>query len=260
MQPQETRERPRRPRRRVIAREVRQLSPHMWRVTFEGPDLTDFVWPGPAAHLKLVFPEPGQHTVPLPEPDVRPTSRTYTPRRFDAATHRLDIDFVLHGEGPGSTWAARAGTGDQLVMMGPARGYDIDTNAAWYVIAADESALPATETLLEALPPKTSASVFVEVASADDIRSLAGITNADVRWLTYPVDRNRPGSALLGALSEFVWPNGDGRIYVGCEAVAVRRIRHMLLETAGIEKSWMTTRGYWRLGEVNHTDRDYGEE
>jgi NADPH-dependent ferric siderophore reductase len=260
MLPQETRERPRRPRLRVVAREVRQLSPRIQQVTFEGADLADFLWPGPAAHLKLVFPEPGQHTVPLPEPDVRPTSRTYTPRRFDAATHRLDIDFVLHGAGPGSNWAARAAVGDQLVMMGPARGYDIDTDATWYVIAADESALPATETLLEALPPKTSASVLVEVASADEIRPLAGISSADVWWLTRQADRHRPGSALLGALSELVWPNGDGRIYVGCEAGAMRRIRRMLLGTAGIEKSWTTTRGYWRLGEVNHTDRDYGAE
>lgn len=31
--------------------------------------------------------------------------RTFTVRRFEPASGELDIDFVLHGEGPASQWA-----------------------------------------------------------------------------------------------------------------------------------------------------------
>src|SRR5471032_2946429 len=87
--------------RRISVLSVKQLSPRMKRITFGGDDLATFVWSGPAAHIKIIFPEPGLgiNTVAIPDPDgPRPTTtRTYTPRRFDAAAQTLDVDFALHG-------------------------------------------------------------------------------------------------------------------------------------------------------------------
>jgi NADPH-dependent ferric siderophore reductase len=57
-----------------------------------------------------------------------------------------------------------------------------------------------------------------------------------------------------------VWPEGNGRVYVGCEAGVMRRIRKNLIETAGFERTRITTRGYWRVGAANHPDRDYGDD
>ena len=93
----------------------------MVRVTFTGDDLAAFGWNGPAAHIKLIFPEDGQAEPPMPQPDgPRPTRiRTYTPRRFDPAVPELDVEFVLHGDGPASTWAAQAQAGQALVLGGP---------------------------------------------------------------------------------------------------------------------------------------------
>jgi NADPH-dependent ferric siderophore reductase len=250
--------RPPRPRptpRRVTVRDVVQLSPRMRRVTFEGGDLATFAWSGPAAHIKIVFPEPGSDELPEISPDgPRPaTMRTYTPRRFDATAYRLDVDFVLHGEGPASTWAARARPGQPLVLMGPGPGYAIDPDAPWYVIAGDEAALPAIETLLEAVPASAGITAFVEVASADEIRTLPG--RADVRWLVR--DAIAGGASLERALAECTLPPGDGRIYVGCEADAMRRIRGMLVASSGIARERIVTRGYWRAGKRNHPDHDY---
>lgn len=59
-----------------------------------------------------------------------PRMRTYTPRRIDGEAGELDIDFVLHGDGPASQWAGRAEIGDKFVMMGPAPGYAVDREAA----------------------------------------------------------------------------------------------------------------------------------
>jgi NADPH-dependent ferric siderophore reductase len=234
----------------------------MRRVTFGGGDLSNFVWSGPAAHMKIIFPEPGRDVVPEYAPDgPRPTTtRTYTPRRFDAAAQTLDVDFVLHGEGPASTWAAHAQVGQQLVMMGPDPGYKIDPAAAWYVLAGDDAALPAIETLLEAIPDTARVSVFLETVADDEIRTLSGAKHADVRWLTRGVESQLAGSTLLAALSDFDWPTGEGRIYVGCEAAAMRRIRRAVVDASGLDRDRIITRGYWRIGAVNHPDHDYAKD
>ena len=243
---------------------VQPLSPRMRRVTFGGSDLATFVWPGPAAHIKMIFPQPGLglDTVDLPEPDGPrpPTTRTYTPRRFDADALTLEVDFALHGDGPAATWAAQARIGQQLVMMGPGPGYAIDAEAPWYVLLGDDAALPALETILDALPAAARVTVLLEVVAADEARTLPGPAHADVRWLARGADPAAAGSALLAALEGFTWPEGEGRVYVGCEAAAMRRIRQSIVEASGLDRKRIITRGYWRIGAVNHPDRDYAED
>lgn len=255
--------RPRPNPRRIVVRTVRQLSPRMRRVTFDGDDLANFAWSGPAAHIKIIFPEPGLglDTVALPEPDGPrpPTTRTYTPRRFDADARTLDVDFVLHGHGPASAWAAQARTGQQLVMMGPGPGYAVDAEAPWYVLIGDDAALPAIETIIEALPPSVPIAALIEVAAGDEARTLGGRGDARVQWLVRS-EEHEAGAALEAALSTFTWPADAGRVYVGCESNAMRRIRTAVLEATGLERTRIIARGYWRLGAVNHPDRDYAED
>lgn len=236
----------------------------MRRVTFSGEDLATFAWSGPAAHIKIIFPEPGLglDTVAVPEPDgPRPaTTRTYTPRRFDADALTLDVDFVLHGHGPASAWAAQARIGQQLVMMGPGPGYAADDAAPWYVLIGDDAALPAIETIVEALPGTLPITAFIEVPAADEARTLGGRADADVRWVVRGDDAQAAGSALEQALSAFIWPTDAGRVYVGCESNAMRRIRTAVSAATGLERSRIVARGYWRVGAVNHPDRDYAED
>ena len=52
-------------------------------------------------------------------------------------------------------------------VSGPGRGYTIDPAIRTYVLAGDESALPAISTLLPALPPDASVTVLAEVAHHD---------------------------------------------------------------------------------------------
>lgn len=246
--------------RRIFVDAVQQLSPHMRRVTFSGSDLGAFAWNGPAAHIKIIFPEPGGNLdmVALPDPDgPRPkTTRTYTPRRFDPAKLTLDVDFALHGEGPAANWAAQARAGQQLVLLGNPPGYAIDAEAPWYVLLGDDAALPAIETILEALPATTRTTVLLEVVDAAEARPLPGPAGADVRWLVRRPDA-APGSALLEGLKHVSWPDGLGRVYAGCEATVLRTIRTAILEASGLDKNRVVARGYWRVGAVNHPDHDY---
>jgi NADPH-dependent ferric siderophore reductase len=249
--------------RRVEVLHVHRLSPRMVRVTFTGEALDGFEWRGPAGHLKLTVPEEGSHDVPMPAPDGprSPFMRTYTPRRFDASLRELDVDLVLHDEGPAGKWAVRAQKGDRLVVMGPAPGYRIDADAPSLVLAGDETALPAIETILEELPAHTRARVYVEVANHREARPLQSAASIEVRWLSRGEDFRDAGKPLEEALrAQGALPGGAPRIYVGCEAAAMRRIRDYLLKERGVERSMLVTRGYWKLGAVNPSDKDYGEE
>ncbi len=252
----------RRVMRRITVTRVARLSPRMVRVTFTGDDLAAFGWNGPAAHIKLIFPEDGQAEPPLPQPDgPRPTRiRTYTPRRFDPAVPELDVEFVLHGDGPASEWAAQAQAGQVLVMGGPGPNYQVETDAAWFVLAGDDAALPAIESILDALPADARARVVLEVADAHEERPLASAAQLDITWLHRDGDPARADMALEAALRSIELPAGNGRIYVGCEAAAMRRIRRHLLDERGLDPATIVTRGYWKLGAVDYTDHDYGTD
>ncbi|WP_280154230.1 siderophore-interacting protein [Piscinibacter sp. XHJ-5] len=250
------------PPRRITVRRIQTLSPAMRRITFGGPDLAGFGPPAPAGYLKLVFPEPGRQEAVPPAPEgPRPSSmRTYTPRRFDAGALELDVDFVLHGEGPASNWVERAELGDALYMMGPGPGYAVDRSAPLHWLIGDDSALPAIETLLEVLPETSRAEVFAEVVSADEERTLAGTVARQVHWLPRGPDKNTAGAALEAALRARPAPPLGTRIYIACEAMAMRRLRRLLIEELGVPKAQVIGRGYWKLGEVNHPDHDYGDD
>jgi NADPH-dependent ferric siderophore reductase len=232
----------------------------MVRVTFTGDDLAAFGWNGPASHIKLVFPEAGQNEPTMPEPDeFRPNSmRTYTPRRFDPLVPELDVEFVLHGEGPGSNWASQAQVGQGLVLAGPGPNYQIDPVADWYLLAGDDTALPAISSILEALPATTKAYILLEVADVQDEQNLQSPAQLEVTWLHR--GSNQPDAVLEQALRDFKLPPGKGRVYVGSEAAAMRRMRQHLLRERDLDASRIVTRGYWKLGATNYTDRDYGTD
>lgn len=254
-------QRRRRVMRRVSVTRVEQLSPRMVRVTFTGDDLAAFGWNGPAAHIKLGFPGDGQAEPPMPQPDgPRPTMRTYTPRRFDPTVPELDVEFVLHGDGPASSWAAQAQVGQVLILGGPGPNYQIAPDADWFVLAGDDAALPAIATILDALPSDARVRVLLEVADEHEQRPLSTAAQLDITWLHRGAEPGQPDTALEAAIRAIELPAGNGRIYVGCEAAAVRRIRAHLLQERGLDPATIVTRGYWKQGAMNHTDHDYGAD
>jgi NADPH-dependent ferric siderophore reductase len=232
----------------------------MVRVTFTGDDLAAFGWNGPAAHIKLVFPEAGQVEPPMPQPDGPrlPNVRTYTPRRFNPAVPELEVEFVLHGAGPASNWADQVQVGQNLVMAGPGPNYQIDPTADWYLLAGDDTALPAISSILDNLPPTTRAYVLLEVADAQEEQVLHSPAELEVTWLHR--GSKQADTVLEQALRDFKLPAGNGRIYVGCEAGVMRRIRQHLVRERGLEAARMVTRGYWKQGATAYTDHDYGTD
>jgi NADPH-dependent ferric siderophore reductase len=237
--------RPRKPRYAATVKAVRHLTPRMVRVTFSSDALAEFGWNGPAAHIKLIFAN---------------GTRTYTPRRFDAQTRELDVDFVLHGEGPASNWASQAAVGQELTIVGPGRSYAIEPTAPWYLLAGDDTAIPALGTIMESVPASIPVRALVEVVDQQEQHALPGGANVAVEWLFRGADATQAGRRLEAAVRAAELPPGPGRIYVACESDAMRRIRRHLLNERGLDRTQLVTRGYWHLGVVDHPDRDYGED
>ncbi|MEF2279626.1 siderophore-interacting protein [Deinococcus sp. YIM 134068] len=256
MTPRVTRHGPHPVRRRLLeVRRVTDLTPHLRRVTLTG-DLDGFRSEGADDHVKLFFPTPGATAEALlaGEEGAVLARRDYTPRRFDPGAGELDIEFALHGDGPGSTWAAHARPGDPLLLGGP-RGstvvtYDFDA----YLLAGDEAAQPAVSRRLEELPPGARALVFLEVDGPEGEVPLSTQADARITWL------HRSGAApgttdlLERALREVRLPGGDVFVWVGCESAAAGRIRQHLLEERGLNREWVRVAGYWKRGVPGHEE------
>jgi NADPH-dependent ferric siderophore reductase len=239
----------RKPPRPVEVVSVSRLTPRLVSVRVTGPALDGFKIDAPTSHVKVFLPAPGQDD---------PVVRTYTPRAFDEDTMTLEIQFVLHGVGPASEWAEHVAPGDKLEVAGPGGRFSLDETAVNWWIAADESALPAVATLLEALPPAATADVHIEVTDADDEITLASLAKTTVTW-HHRRAADAFGVELAEAARAAEIPDG-GRVWVACEAAAMRGIRGYFIRDRGLPASSLVTRGYWRLGAANHPDHDYGDD
>lgn len=142
----------------------------------------------------------------------------------------------------------------------PGGAYKVDAEADWYLIGGDEAALPAVATLLEALPASCFAHVFVEVADAAEELQLESPARFEVTWLHHGGAAGRVGRKLEQAVRDFVFPEGSGRVWIGCEAGVMREIRHHLLSDRGMDRAHAHTQGYWKCGAVNHPDNDRGQD
>jgi len=256
--------------RSVRVRRAERITPQVVRITVAGPDLEDFRLLGPAGHIRVFFPAPGQEAPPVPiwgpngpvfpADQPRPVSRAYTPRRWNPATGELDIDMVLHGHGPGATWAAQARPGDALVIAGPRTAYQPDPQAGWHLLAGDATALPAIASILETLPAGAQALVLAEVCDEAEQQPLEARAQLQLTWLHHGPDTPLPGRLLEAALRETELPEGRGAVWLACEALVMRDIRRHLLYERGLARAALHTRGYWKAGSANHSDHDTGEE
>jgi len=247
---------------------VSRIAPRLVSVLVTGDDLDGFTGAAPTSHLKVFLPAAGQVEPNLPEftPEgagfdedaPRPAVRTYTPRRYDPASKTLEIQFLLHGEGPASAWAERAKPGDRLAVAGPGGRFSLEPAADHWWLAADESAIPAVGTLLDALPESVTVEAHIEVDGPGDEIDFDGPAKASITWHRRR-DPGAFGAELAAAAREADIPDG-ARIWVACEAAGMRDIRRYFTRERGIPVGQLVTRGYWRAGEQNHPDHDYGED
>jgi NADPH-dependent ferric siderophore reductase len=234
---------------------VEALTPRMTRVTLTGGELHGLTVEQPAASVRLLLPPPGREDLVMPEWDgnqfllpggERAPIRTFTPRRFDATALELDLWIVVHGTGAGSEWAASARGGDPAAVSGTGRGYDVPSDAPGFLLAGDETAIPAISQLLEHLSADTPVAVHVEVAHPDARFGLTSHPRATVAWHDLP-EGATPGEALVPAVAGVDIEPGT-RVWAAGEAAAMFRLRRHLSDERAWDRSLTTVRGYWRHG------------
>ncbi|GAA5008091.1 siderophore-interacting protein [Streptomyces hyderabadensis] len=265
---------------------TRRLGPSLARVTFAGPDLAAFHSDGLDQSLSLFLPHPGQAEPAVPvelgdgwwqgwrelPDDVRAVMRSYTLRALrrdtDGHTAEIDVDFVLHGVGPGSPvqagpaarWAADAAPGDRVLLLGPAVA---DNRAIRFrppkdtdlvVIWGDETAVPAACAIVESLPAGTRARVWLKVPHTDDVQDLGTAADAEVTWLV-----GDGPEAALDAVREARLPTAEHPyVWIAGESGCVKRLRRHFVGERGIDRRRVTFVGYWRRGLTEEQLREQG--
>ncbi|WP_428392771.1 siderophore-interacting protein [Lichenicoccus sp.] len=246
--------------RLVQVASVEQVTPRMRRMTFAGDELADFTSVAADDHVKLFFPAPGQDRPVLPNladnqraypaGAIQPAIRDYTPRRFDTRQCTLVVEFVIHGSGPASTWAAQAKPGQWIGVGGPRGSVLAPDDEDTTLLMGDETALPAIARRLEEMRPGAGAVVLIEVADAGEERHLPTAANAAIHWLHR--DRRAAGTTTLleQALKRLVLPDGDTHAWLAAEIATARRLRRHLIEEKGLPRDRIRAAGYWRLGDA----------
>ena len=251
------------PFRRVEVRRTEALSPRLVRVTLAGPELEGLTVEQPAASVRLLLPSSGADQLVMPSwngnefllPDGRrPAIRTFTPLRVDPGALELDVEIVVHGGGVASEWAETAQPGAPAAVSGPGRGYAVAEDAPSFLLAGDETAIPAMSQLLEVLPADAAVQVHVEVAHPDGRLALPEHPGGTVTWWDLP-EGAPPGDALVGAVADSHIGQGT-RVWVAGEAAAVQRIRRHLFEEREVTRARATVRGYWKHGRSGGDEDD----
>ncbi|MFC7401720.1 siderophore-interacting protein [Citricoccus sp. GCM10030269] len=254
---------PRQPKPPVVLEVVatEQLSPHMVRLTLGGPgfslyqdkDATD-------KYIKLMFADPALGlTMPYDmeklrerlTPEQMPVRRTYTVRSVDHDAGTLTVDFVVHGDdGLAGPWAASAKVGDRVTFGGPGGMFQPDPAADWYLLAGDESALPAISSALEAMPADADGRAFIEVAGPEDEIALEAPEGIEVTWLHRGGAFTPETTKLAAAVIDAPWQDGTVQVFAHGEREMVKALRRYLADVRGVDRKQMSLSAYWAYGRA----------
>jgi NADPH-dependent ferric siderophore reductase len=234
-------------RRRLDVLRVVDITPRMRRITLGGPELAGFVSLGSDDHIKLMFAQNAAEQAALQSPTFnikgdgpQPAMRDYTPRRFDLSLGELDIDFVLHGDGPASTWAEQAQVGQHLYIGGPRGSMIVPDIFDSYLLIGDETALPAIARRLEELPAGRRVLAVIEIADVAEQQALQSAAEVDVIWVL------RGQADLLDTVRTLTLPSGALYTFVAMETKLSRQVRRVLLDTHKVDEAFLKAVGYWR--------------
>lgn len=177
----------------------------------------------------------------LQEATGRRVKRRYTIRNFRPDSGEIDLDVVLHGEGPGARWGETAAPGDVVRFQGPRGKLELRPAPA-HLLVGDESALPAIAAICEALPADEPATAVIEVQDAADELPVA----ADTRWVHRAGADPGSSQLLVDALAHVTITPGVHAYLLG-ETRAMVTLR-ALLESRGVAHDAIFVKGYWNLG------------
>lgn len=246
------------------------LSPHLRRIVFFSPELADYPFQCKAAHIKLLFPQPGQDKPVLPvltprgpvwpEGAQRSFDRAYTLRDYDAGNCTITVDFVRHGDtggslGPAARFVEQVAAGQIIAVSPPAGPVPMLKPAARYILVGDATALPAIHAMLEDMDSHAVGDVFLWLPEVADLPALP--LPAGVRLHTFFGDLTQV-NALVAAVCVLPAPDAADFVWLAGEAGLVVPLRQQARSIWHIPLARCYAVPYWRLGkneEAYHQQR-----
>ena len=229
-------------RHRIEVVSTRALSPHLRRITFNGPEL-ELSAQQVAPALKLFVPHE-QGTV------VRP----YTVRAADIGTGRFNIDFALCADGPASNWAEAAKPGAVIECAAPHSGFDYQPDIDWYLLIGDASALPAIAAIVEAMPAGVPVLAMIETPTALDRLALDSDAFLLAQWFSREQRWLGPDLCLEEVIGALAPRRGRGRAWIAGEVERVRFLRGVVSSALHLDPADITASGYWKYGVAAQDD------
>lgn len=230
------------------------LTPRYVRVRLEGADLRGFDSPGCDDHIRVFFPDGPASSV--DELRAAP-SREYTPLAWsdDDGDGWLDLEFAIHGDGVGAAWAATAEIGSFAGVGGPRGSLVMTGRPDGWLLAGDETAVPAMRRFAHLMDAEATGLVFVEVEDAAHELAIAtppGVTVVQVHRAGAP-----GGAALarrLDSLTIADRPGGSTDVFgfVAAEQRIVASGRALLTGRWGLPLDQLVVKGYWKRGEAEY--------
>jgi NADPH-dependent ferric siderophore reductase len=194
---------------------------------------------------------PGQDVMLLVGVDgTRPIRRRYTIRSLDPAGLRLELQVVLHGDGPGERWVSAAAPGDTIEGIGPRGKITTRPGADWHLFIGDESAMPAILAMTESLPGDADATVLIELPWPDDEQELLAPARTRISWLHRLGGAAGEPGRLVAEATDVEIPPGRGHAYLLGEARVVSALRDAL-SARGLGDDQMSPKAYWGRGRAN---------
>lgn len=217
---------------------VHELTPRMRRVQLTSPELDRFDYLA-GQDMALTF----------RRADAPPVRRRYTIRHYDRDHRVLDLDFVLHGDGPGMKWAQAARPGDSIEVVAPRGKITLVRDAAWHFFAGDATAVPGALAMMEALPHDVPALAFLQVDDRDERQSVDGARGPQISW-HYGEQAQNGAAGLVAAVTGAVLPPGRAHAYLAGEVALVTALR-ATLQSRGWAPEDISAKAYWNRGQAN---------
>ena len=174
----------------------------------------------------------------------RELRRRYTITRVDPDAGTFVLEGVLHGDGPGAAWFARAEPGDEIDVVGPRGQIELAGESVTHVMVGDESGLPAFAELLRSLPADARATAVIEVASAAEEQRLETAAQVDVRWVHRDGAPTGRPDWLIAALAGIEPFSPPVQAYVLGESRTVVALAPALADL-GVGRAETFVKGYW---------------
>jgi NADPH-dependent ferric siderophore reductase len=218
----------------LIVAAVDDITPHMRRIELTSSALDRFTCL-PGQDLSLGF-----------NRDGTAVRRRYTIRRFDRHRYLIELDVLLHGDGPGMRWAQTVKPGATIEAIGPRGKITLAEDADWHLFAGDATAVPAALVMMEALPASTPARAFLQIDGPQDRQPFPDGPSRVIDWHYDPAD----ATALPAALTDAELPRGRGHAYLAGEVSLVLALKSALL-ARGWEPERISAKAYWNRGRAN---------